>query len=219
MPASHYPPLPAFARSYTQADIADQRIQWSWAKEPWPQAFRDHADLAAKLEAEVRDHCGIRREFVFDHAAGDPAELFLLAMAWGFGPTAVHWPSQRKMLTAELPGVKLAEIIRRTRNRGAGEGWSAFRTDQHIRGLGPAFGTKLLYFAGYRHSPRPRPLVLDENVRRALNSPRPGCLPQSDTSTPATRHTSLSPSTGRLINPGAGLRRSSSTRSSCGARN
>ena len=174
MPASHYPPLPAFVRSCTQADVANQRIQWSWAKGPWPEAFRDHADLRAELAAEVRNHCGIRREFVFGHADGDPAKLFLLAMAWGFGLTTVHWPSQRKMLTAELPRPKLAEIIQRTQERGADEGWSAFRTDQHIHGLGPAFGTKLLYFAGYRHSPRPRPLVLDENVWRALNAPETG---------------------------------------------
>ena len=72
MPASRYPPLPAFVRRCTQADVADQRIPWSWAKEPWPQAFRDHAQLGAELEAEARDHGGIRRELVFSHADGDP---------------------------------------------------------------------------------------------------------------------------------------------------
>ena len=61
---------------------------------------------ARSLRAEVRNHGGVRREFVFDHADGDPAELFLLAMAWGFGPTTVHWPSQRRMLTAEFPRSK-----------------------------------------------------------------------------------------------------------------
>jgi hypothetical protein len=77
--------------------------------------------LCAELEAEVRDHCGIRREFVFSHADGDPAELFLLAMAWGFGLTTVHWPSQRKMLTAELPRPKLAlSHISGWRRRGNG---------------------------------------------------------------------------------------------------
>jgi hypothetical protein len=174
VPASHYPPLPEFVRSYSQADVAAQRIQWSREKEPWPQAFRDHADLCAELEAEIRVHGGIRREFVFGHVNSDPAELFLLVMAWGFGLTTVHWPSQRTMLTTQLPGPNLAEIIRRTRERGAAAGWSAFRTDQRIYGLGPAFGTKLLYFAGYRDTQRPRPLILDDNVRRALNSPEVG---------------------------------------------
>jgi hypothetical protein len=75
VPASHYPPLPGFVRNCTQADVADQRNQWSWAKEPWPQALRDHADLREELEAEIHDHCGIRREFVFSHADRDPAGL------------------------------------------------------------------------------------------------------------------------------------------------
>jgi hypothetical protein len=174
VPGGDYPPLPAFVRSCTQTDVAGQKIKWFSAKEPWPEAFRDHADLRVKIENEIRDHGGIRRQFVFGHADGDPTDLFLLAMAWGFGLTTVHWPSQRKMLTAELRGPKLAEIVRRTREAGAGEGWSAFRTDQHIHGLGPAFGTKLLYFAGYQQPLRPRPLVLDENVRRALNAPQTG---------------------------------------------
>ena len=120
------------------------------------------------LRIEVSDQCGITREFVFSHADGDPAGLFLLAMAWG--SATVHWPSQRTMLTTELPSAKLAEIIRRTREHGPSAGWRAFRTDQRIYGLGPAFGTKLLCFAGYRRSPRPRPLVLDENALRAINS-------------------------------------------------
>jgi hypothetical protein len=176
VPGNVYPPLPEFVRSCTQASVTGQKIRWSCAKDPWPQAFRGHADLCGELEGEVRDHGGIRREFVFDHANGDPARLFLLAMAWGFGLTTVHWPAQRTMLTTDISKSKpkLAEIIRRTREGGAGEGWSAFRVDQHIHGLGPAFGSKLLYFAGYRHLVRHRPLVLDDNVRRALNDPETG---------------------------------------------
>lgn len=111
---------------------------------------------------------------MFESADGDPVELFLLTMAWGFGQSTVHWPAQRTMLTTEVPKAKLTEIIRRTREGGASAGWSAFRVDQRIRGLGPAFGSKLLYFAGYRHLERDRPLVLDDNVRRALSAPETG---------------------------------------------
>jgi hypothetical protein len=95
-------------------------------------------------------------------------------MTWGFGLTTVYWPSQRKMLTAQLPALRLAEITRRTREYGAGEGWSTFRTDQHIHGLGPAFGTKLLYVPanGTRHGPGR--WYATKNVRRALNAPETG---------------------------------------------
>jgi hypothetical protein len=95
-------------------------------------------------------------------------------MAWGFGRATVRWPRQRRMLTAASLRPQLTEIIRRTRASGATAGWSAFRVDQHIAGLGAAFGSKLLYFAGYRHSLRPRPPILDDNVRRALNDPVTG---------------------------------------------
>jgi hypothetical protein len=62
---------------------------------------------------------------VFGHSDGGPAGLFLLAMAWGFGLTTVHWPGQRRMLTGDIPRTKLAEIIRRTHEADASEGWSA----------------------------------------------------------------------------------------------
>jgi hypothetical protein len=169
-----YPPLPAFVRSCTQADVANQRIKWTGSKEPWPEAFRDHTDLLAELEQEIHEHGGLSREFVFSHADGDPVRLFLLAMAWGFGRTTVRWPRQRQMLTADSLRPQLIEIIRRTRANGASAGWSAFRVDQHIAGLGPAFGSKLLYFAGYRHPLLPRPLILDDNVKHALNDPALG---------------------------------------------
>jgi hypothetical protein len=169
-----YPPLPAFVRSCTEADVANQRIKWSSSKEPWPEAFRHHEELRDELEREVREHDGIRREFVFSHADGDPIRLFLLVMAWGFGSTTVRWPRQRRMLTSDSLRPHLTEIVWQTRTCGAVAGWSAFRVDQRIAGLGPAFGSKLLYFAGYRHSVRPRPLVLDDNVQRALNDPAAG---------------------------------------------
>ena len=95
-----YPPLPAFVRSCTQTDVANQRIKWSGDKEPWPEAFRHHADLRVELEQEIREHGGLSREFVFSHTDGDPVRLFLIAMAWGFGRTTVRWPYQRRMLTA-----------------------------------------------------------------------------------------------------------------------
>ena len=169
-----YPPLPAFVRSCTEADVANQKIKWSSSKEPWPEAFRHHADLRDELENEIHQHGGIRREFVFSHADGDPVRLFLVAMAWGFGRTTLRWPRQRRMLTTDSLRPQLTEIIRQTRASGASADWSAFQVDQHIAGLGPAFGSKLLYFAGYRHSLRPRPLVLDDNVLCALNDPATG---------------------------------------------
>jgi len=78
------------------------------------------------------------------------------------------------MLTSLIPQDKVIKIIQCTRADGAAAGWTAFRTDQHVPGLGPAFGSKLLYFAGYERSPKPWPLILDDNVMTALNHPEMG---------------------------------------------
>jgi hypothetical protein len=174
MTVGNHPPLPEFVRRYSQREVATQKIPWR-AEDLWPKAFEDHESLLAALLAEVRDHCGIRREFVFAHADDTPVALFLLAMAWGFGKTNVRWPGQRDMLTPPFPDSAIAEIVRQAQDYGAGAGWSALWGRNHVRGLGPAFGTKLLYFAGYKHYPkRPRPLVIDANVRRALNDAQTG---------------------------------------------
>jgi len=76
------PPIPAFIRRCTQADLITQNVIWSSATGPWPEVFRDHSDLRGALEAEIRAHGHVRRECVFGYADGDPLELFLAAMAW-----------------------------------------------------------------------------------------------------------------------------------------
>lgn len=169
-----FPPLPAFVRRYSQRDVAQQTIPWE-ATDLWSTAFAGHASLLADLQTEVRDRGGIRREFVFAHATDHPVALFLLTMAWGFGDTNVRWPGQRAMLTPPFQGSAMAHIVRQVQKNGAGAGWSALWGANHVQGLGAAFGTKLLYFAGYKNCPnRPKPLVLDANVRKALNDTATG---------------------------------------------
>ena len=163
------PPMPDFVRACHSSDVAGQRIDWSPDKDPWPDALRGHHELRDALVSEVRDHDGIRREFVFGCADRKPVDLFLAAMAFGFGATNVRWPRQARMLVSQENGPKLAEIIREVRENGAGEGWSALWGESKVHGLGAAFGTKLLYFAGYRSELRPRPLIYDSNVVRSLN--------------------------------------------------
>jgi hypothetical protein len=170
---THQPQIPDFVRRCSEDDIARQRIWWS-ATGLWREALRGRAALLAGLEDEVREHGGIRREFVFARADCEPVVLFLAAMAWGFGPR-VRRPVQREMLRAAVAeGPRLAEIVQVTRAEGACAGWSAFRVDHRVRGLGQSFGSKLLYFAGYQRSPRPWPLILDRYVLLALNHPDTG---------------------------------------------
>jgi hypothetical protein len=164
--------LPDFVRACPQDRVDQPPIPWSVTKPPWPAALQGHAALRTALETEEREHGGIRREFVFGYADGDEIELFLATMAWGFGAVTVHWPAQRQLLAS---GVRDPDTRRRIRSivqlgrQSAADGWSTmFQRDGRIAGLGPAFGTKLLYFAGY-HSTTPQPLILDMYVKRALN--------------------------------------------------
>ncbi len=49
------------------------------------------------------------------------------------------------------------------------EAYDRLRTSHHLRGLGPAFFTKILYFAGYRRERAGvQPLILDRVVARRL---------------------------------------------------
>jgi len=168
------PPLPDGVRARTPTQVDDHRVPWSLT-EFWKSALDQHQELQEALVEENQVNDGIRRSFVKSYATGNPDELFLAAMAWGFGSTNVRWPDHKAMLTAPLASDDLAGIINAVRTGGAGQGWSALSGSHHIPGLGKAFGTKLLYFAGYESNcPGPRPLILDNRVSCGLARYVPG---------------------------------------------
>jgi hypothetical protein len=161
--------LPPFLLGYSRWDVIDQTSPWRNAG-IWPAALANHPNLLAELQAEVTAHGGIRRVFVHQRALSDPVELFLAAMAWGFG-TNVRFPLQRQMLTPPHASGAIAAIVDATQQGGAIAGWDALLVTNRVPGLEMAFGTKLLYFAGYSvDSPGPRPLILDARVRTSLVS-------------------------------------------------
>ena len=128
--------------------------------------------------AEGRDPCNgsIRREFVHSYSDRDAVELFYVTMAWGFGATNVRWPGQQAILN-DPPRSKIEGIVKAVRTDGAEAGWRALYGHHRITGLGYAFGTKLLYFAGYTSGcAEPRPLILDANVLSALHDSGTGIL-------------------------------------------
>jgi hypothetical protein len=90
-------------------------------------------------------------------------------MAWGFGKRGYGAVRVQRMLQSNNASQRIANIVGTVRTLGAGAGWKALLGQtEHVRGLGMAFGTKLLYFAAYKSScPGPRPLILDARVRRA----------------------------------------------------
>ncbi len=97
-------------------------------------------------------------------------ELLVGSCIWGFGPTGygayrtglmLATPDAGKRLTATL------DLLEEDLPSAYQSMWQA----NHLDRLGPAFWTKLFYFARYQlRSPEVQPLILDANVARALRA-------------------------------------------------
>lgn len=138
-----------------------------------PQAWAPHTD---DLPASVRETGCITRGDVLTVAAQPETpesnwQLWLAVFVWGFG-TVGYAPARLGKITALTPPRGLAEWVHLARQAlPAPEGgpiaaYDVLRgtgTASSARGWGPAFFTKLLYFADARRqqSQRPRALVLD----------------------------------------------------------
>jgi len=164
--SNNFVPLPALFLASNASEPNRQPIDWR-PTTSWLDALREHPALLLALNEEMAEHQSIRRSFVKNLATGDPVELFLAAMAWGYGAKGPRF--QKNLLTPPYPQQKLAAIVNETRDLGASAGWIALFDSNHIGGLAMSFGTKLLYFAGYEAgAPGPRPLILDQYVQKAL---------------------------------------------------
>lgn len=140
-----------------------------WPREKWILEF---PMFESHLEELPNELC---REDVIDKVRKTNFDLeatclaFVLVMAWGYGRVGYGVWRTSKMLSAttDVPEklLKVREILVRT---DAISGYQALRTTQRIRGLGPAFGTKLLYFFGAPERSM-TPLILDEMVTSWLN--------------------------------------------------
>jgi len=168
MTCSQHDPVPEFVRAFHRCDVDSQREPWR----PTPfrcKVLREHPDLLAALQDEVHRNNGITRSFV--KSRQDPIELFLAMMAWGGAWHSAHVTLLDTGIQAAETRARIEEIVSTVREQGAGEGWSAlYRPQTKVAGLGPSFGTKLLYFAGYDRSPGNPPLILDVNVMAALKN-------------------------------------------------
>ncbi|MGD0256066.1 MAG: hypothetical protein ABSB99_11080 [Acidimicrobiales bacterium] len=155
----------------------------------WPQGLRDCPhDCNGRLE--------LTRQAVLEVGAGAVEnrtplafeQLLVAAAAWGAG---TKW---RSVVRAQRPWIdKLAtaptEVGHLLANAasvlldgdGATEAYQTLLEGRgHISGLGPAFFTKFLYFAGFdRSKSERRPLILDRYVARGLNDVR--CTNWGDT--------------------------------------
>jgi len=172
-------PVPMAIRKYTIADVESQRVKWVPSR--WADAFAGHEAAYKALIGHSEQAGGIARSFIHAQAAGNPVDLFLMAMAWGYRPKDYCTTRTERILEQDDAVEKITAIVDATRREGAAAGWAALLGTHRIKGLNMAFGTKLLYFAGYTTEHRPRPLVLDQRVRKSLQTLAPGTVPAKGT--------------------------------------
>jgi len=167
-------------RSLDPPETDGQPIRWD--ADNWMSKPRWHRDTRARLnrlrsELEPTSdgrHLQIRREDVFDRA-GDAIDLFLAAMAWGYGTVGYGWWRTAEIINSggRDGEQRVAAVVRAYRTAYLREGFSGVARawtlgDGKIRGLGPAFASKVAYFACYDRPARTGPLITDVNTAWSL---------------------------------------------------
>jgi hypothetical protein len=164
------------------ARTADQSVRWygrRWAAQPhWhPDTRRRVQTLAHELDPSGQaEAVMITRADVFTRRE-DPVQMFLAAMAWGYGPTgygcwrtaAIINPDGRNEESRVRAAMKAYhQAWADTGPQALAAAWT--HGPGKIAGLGPAFASKIAYFALYdQDSDTPAgPLIADLNTAWAL---------------------------------------------------
>lgn len=163
-------------------DTDDHAVPWnatSWlsATDAWSEPVLNRlqvlADSLGWEEAAGQRHPRISRRAVFQRTDGDPEDLFLAAMAWGFGTTGYGWSRTSEIIrNADMKfgsgsGIRTAVAELRRAAEGGTEivfrAWSRGGAAK-IPDLGTAFASKIAYFAAYDRDEASGPLIADLNT-------------------------------------------------------
>jgi len=159
---------PELIRQFTVGELNTHIVRFSW-NEQWRPALSKYPKLSLLLGREIRAVGGVSRDFVKAFADKDPVELYIVSLIFGYGDYNIRWPLQVQSITPPFDRDRITKIVSAVQNQGASAGWYELMTNSKIEGLGYAFGTKLLWAAGYVRITSRRPLILDDNVSYALN--------------------------------------------------
>lgn len=137
-------------------------------------------DRVHRLAEQLREKNGgdcdlvrISRRDVFALADADPVDLFLAAMAWGFGDVGYGWYRTNNVIehAGEDRIARAIETIRKANQQaepiGAWRAWSR-AGEAKLPGLGTAFASKLAYFACFDRATGTGPLIADANTAWGL---------------------------------------------------
>lgn len=162
----------------TPALTDDQASTWyggSWIDSgTWIPVTRGRLETLAEKLAPCRygkaGGLSIARRNVFE-CRGKPVDLFLAAMAWGFGPRGYGWSRTAKMInpdgkdgeaSVEAAVAAYCSAWHRGGAAAVARAWTS--GPGKIWGLGPAFASKAAYFALYERENKNGPLIADLNT-------------------------------------------------------
>lgn len=145
-------------------------------RERWTKRWPEGLPLPWFLERE-ESALSVSRQRLFElgesvETEEDAVSFYVAVCSWGAGTSALQ--TSRSVRPLHEPGApeKLLEGLRFASSGSGVEGYAMFGHSgpAKIKGLGPAFFTKLLYFAAGRPTPADtrHPLILDRRVAVAL---------------------------------------------------
>jgi hypothetical protein len=138
-----------------------------WPRGRWLDWFPDSSDLLGSLPDRL-DRATVRAACL--EAARSPTaawQAFMVVMVWGQGMTGYGpWRTARILRDTSEAKERLARVARHLTQGGALDAYRRFGGDCRLRWLGPAFGTKYLYFCP--QSPGSPALILDRLVAQWL---------------------------------------------------
>ncbi len=172
-------PLEGRVHSSSLQAVADLYARWlaagrprqpamAWPRDRWLRMLPEHAEflraLPAVLDREAVRAYGLRAT----ETPALAAEAFIAVMAWGYGDVGFG-PFRTARALGETPEApnRLFSIATTLANGGPLAAYRRLASDARLIGLGPAFGTKFLYFTQPDGAPKPA-LILDRLVARWL---------------------------------------------------
>jgi hypothetical protein len=157
----------------------DHSVRWNakaWVEaEPWSSGTRARLrDLAKTLDDGTSKDgwVQISRKDVFSRADLGWLDLFLAAMAWGFGVRGYGWYRTGHIIrkAGDVAVARAVEQLASAGRVGSSAAWQAWspRGEAKLEGLGSAFASKVAYFAAFDRVSERGPLICDINTAWAL---------------------------------------------------
>jgi hypothetical protein len=155
--------------------VLEQGIRWipsNWKVEnlaPFHELIDEIAKSNDQEPTATRGSRLIRRRHVIGFRR-DAVALFMASMIWGYG--TIGYGPERVGRIVQASGLELAarlDGIVSAAKEGPWQAWDALTRTSKLRGLGPAFATKLAYFSAVDEPAQPtRPLIADANTSWAM---------------------------------------------------